>query len=217
MLNILIIVLAAILLTGLLYFENKGNRKGLLPTKTALSLLFILTVLVQPHPIYKYYLFILLGLVFCLCGDVFLALPQKKSFLFGLISFLLGHIFYIIGFFYIAQKSPWTWVGSVIFLVISGWVYIRLRPHLGSMKVPVLVYVMAITVMISGAWSVLGDFYLTGPGRIMVFVGAVCFYVSDVFVARDRFLKKKFINRLIGLPLYYAGQFLIAFSVGLLG
>jgi hypothetical protein len=27
-------------------------------------------------------------------------------------------------------------------------------------------------------------------------------------------LKKKFINRLIGLPLYYSGQFLLAFSVG---
>jgi len=217
MLNISIIILAAILLPGLLYFENKENRKGLLPTKSALSLLFILTALVQPHPILRYYLFILLGLIFCFCGDVFLALPQKKSFLFGLISFLLGHVFYILGFFYIAQESPWTWVGSVIFLVISGWVYIRLRPHLGSMRVPVLVYVMVITVMISGAWSVVGDFYLTGSGRIMVFAGAVCFYVSDVFVARDRFLKKEFINRLIGLPLYYAGQFLLAFSVGVLG
>ncbi len=216
MLNISIIVLAAILLPLLLYFENKENRKGMVPLKTALSLLFILTALVQAHPILRYYLFILFGLIFCLCGDVFLALPQKKSFLFGLISFLLGHIFYIIGFFYIAQESPWTWLGSVIFLVISGWVYIRLRPNLGSMKVPVLVYVMAITVMISGAWSVLGDFYLTGLGQIMIFVGAVCFYVSDVFVARDRFLKKKFINRLIGLPLYYTGQFLLAFSVGFL-
>ena len=202
---------------GLLYFENKENRKGLLPTKTALSLLFILTALVQPHPILKYYLFILSGLIFCLCGDVFLALPQKKSFLFGLISFLVGHIFYIVGFFYIAQESPWTWVGSFIFLVISGWVYIRLRPNLRSMKIPILIYVMAITVMVSGAWSVLGDFYLTGLGPIMIFAGAVCFYVSDVFVARDRFLEKEFINRLIGLPLYYAGQFLLAISVGFLG
>jgi uncharacterized membrane protein YhhN len=214
MLNISIIVLAAILLPLLLYFESKENPKGLVPVKTGLSLLFILTALVQQHPILRYYLFILFGLIFCLCGDVLLALPQKKSFLFGLISFLLGHIFYIIGFFYIAQESPWTWVGSVIFLVISGWVYIRLRPNLGSMKVPVLVYVMAITVMISGAWSILGDLYLTGLGQIMVFVGAVCFYVSDVFVARDRFLKKEFNNRLIGLPLYYSGQFLLAFSVG---
>ncbi len=217
MLNISIIVLAAILLPVLLHFEHKDSSKGLVPIKTGLSLLFVLTALIQPHPILWYYFFILLGLVFCLCGDVFLALPQKKSFLFGLISFLLGHIFYIIGFFYIARKSPWTWVGSVIFLVISGWVYIRLRPNLGSMKVPVLFYVMAITVMISGAWSVLGDFYLSGLGQIMVFVGAVCFYVSDVFVARDRFLKREFTNRLIGLPLYYSGQFLLAFSIGFLG
>ena len=49
-----------------------------------------------------------------------------------------------------------------------------------------------------------------------VFVGAVSFYLSDVFVARDRFLKSEFVNRLIGLPMYYCGQFLLAFSVGLL-
>jgi uncharacterized membrane protein YhhN len=50
----------------------------------------------------------------------------------------------------------------------------------------------------------------------MAFTGAVAFYFSDVFVARDRFMKKEFLNRLVGLPMYYAGQFLIAFSVGFL-
>jgi hypothetical protein len=50
----------------------------------------------------------------------------------------------------------------------------------------------------------------------MVFAGAVAFYFSDVFVARDRFVKNEFINRLVGLPMYYAGQFLIAFSLGFL-
>lgn len=50
----------------------------------------------------------------------------------------------------------------------------------------------------------------------MVFGGALLFYLSDIFVARDRFLKTSFLNRLVGLPIYYAGQFLLAFSVGLL-
>jgi hypothetical protein len=50
----------------------------------------------------------------------------------------------------------------------------------------------------------------------MVFVGALSFYFSDVFVARDRFIEQQFLNRLLGLPLYFAGQFLLAFSVGLL-
>lgn len=84
------------------------------------------------------------------------------------------------------------------------------------MNVPVLLYVVVITIMVSGAWSVLGDTKLTGLGRMMVFIGAFSFYFSDLFVARDRFLKREFLNRSIGLPLYYAGQFLLAFSVGLL-
>jgi hypothetical protein len=70
--------------------------------------------------------------------------------------------------------------------------------------------------MACGAWSVLGSYHLALTGRIMVFVGALSFYLSDIFVARYRFVKKEFMNRLIGLPLYYTGQFLLAFSVGLL-
>jgi uncharacterized membrane protein YhhN len=70
--------------------------------------------------------------------------------------------------------------------------------------------------MLSGAWSVFVDSGLTTSGRIMVVGGALLFYISDLFVARDRFIKKEFLNRLIGLPLYYAGQFILAFSVRVL-
>ena len=62
--------------------------------------------------------------------------------------------------------------------------------------------------------SVLGDSDLPGSGRIMIFVGALSFYFSDLFVARDRFIKEEFLNSLVGLPMYYAGQFILAFSVG---
>jgi len=216
MLNILIIILAAILLPGLLFYENKENRKGMVPTKTVLSLLFVLAVLVQPHPISRYYHFLLIGLICCLGGDICLALPQKKMFLIGLFFFLLGQLSYIFGFFSVAQIGLLTWVGSLAVMAISAWIYAWLRPHLGAMEVPVLVYIIIITVMISGAWTVLGDIDLIRSGRIMVFAGAFSFYFSDVFVARDRFMKREFLNRLIGLPLYYFGQFLLAFSVGLL-
>ena len=216
MLNIVIITLAAVLLGGLLYYEKKENRNGRLITKTVLSSLFILAAVVQPHPILRYYHFVLLALAFCLAGDVFLALPQKKMFLFGLVSFLCGHIFYIVGLFNVAQINKLTLAGSLIGLVISGGVYLWLRPHLGSMQRPVSVYVIVITIMLCGAWSILGDSDLARRGRIVVFTGALSFYFSDLFVARDRFLNKEFLNRLIGLPMYYTGQFLLAFSVGLL-
>ena len=216
MLNILIVVLAIILLAGLLYFEKTGNQKRKLPTKTVLSCLFIFTALVQAHLIPVYYYFLILGLIFCLGGDVFLALPREKMFLFGLVSFLLGHLLYVICFFYVADISQWTWIGCLVGLLVSGLVFFWLRPHLGSMLIPVIAYIIVITVMVIGAWTVLGDTQLNDAGRLLVFIGAVSFYLSDLFVARDRFLKSEFTNRLIGLPLYYCGQFLLAYSVGLI-
>jgi len=216
MLNILIIVLAVFLLVGLLYCEKNSNQKGKLPTKTLLSCLFIFTALVQIQTIPVYFYLMLIGLIFCLGGDVFLALPQERMFLLGLVSFLLGHVLYMVGFFYVADVSQWTMVGCLVGLLVSGLVFWWLRPHLGSMLVPVIAYIIVITVMVIGAWTVLGDTKLSYAGRLLVFVGAVSFYLSDLFVARERFLKSEFSNRLIGLPMYYCGQFLLAFSVGLL-
>ena len=94
---------------------------------------------------------------------------------------------------------------------------VRLLPSLADMRVPVMAYIIVITAMVIGAFTVLGDTALHSTGRFMVLFGAVSFYISDLFVARDRFLKTEFANRLVGLPLYYAGQFLLAFSIGLIG
>ncbi len=217
MLNSVIIIAAIVLLAGLLFFEKNEKLQGKLPTKTILSCLFILAAVLQPHPLPHYYYPLLVGLIFCLGGDVFLALPQARMFLFGLISFLLGHVCYLICFFYVAEINVWTWGGGGVALVISGLVFLWLRPHLGAMRVPVIAYVIIITAMVIGAFTVLGDTALRSTGRMMVIIGAVSFYISDLFVARDRFLESGFANRLIGLPLYYGGQFLLAFSVGRIG
>jgi uncharacterized membrane protein YhhN len=216
MLDTVIIIAAAALLVGLLFFEKNGNLKGKLPLKTILSCLFIITALLQPHPLPQYYYPLLVGLIFCLGGDVFLALPQERMFLFGLVAFLLGHVCYVLCFFYVADLNPWTWGGSGLVLAISGLVFFWLRPHLGTMLVPVIAYIIIITAMVIGAFTVLGDTTLRSAGRFMVIFGAASFYISDLFVARDRFLETGFANRLIGLPLYYGGQFLLAFSVGLI-
>ena len=210
-----LLAVAIVLLAGLLFFEKKENRKGLLPTKTLLSLLFLITGISQIHFIQPYTLFIMMGLLFCLGGDVFLALPQDRMFLFGLVSFLLGHVCYVIGFVWIASLGKLTLTGAMVTMVLSGFVFAWLRPHLGPMKKPVIAYILVISLMFIGAWSVLGMTHQPLMARLFVFTGAACFYISDIFVARDRFLKNEFINRLLGLPLYYLAQFMIAFSIGM--
>ena len=211
----ILLIPAIVLLMGLLFFEKRENRKGMLPTKTVLSLLFIVTAISQIHLMQPYTLFIIIGLLFCLGGDVFLALPQDRMFLFGLVSFLLGHVCYVIGFIWISGPSVMTLIGLIVTMLLGVLVYVWLKPHLGSMKKPVIAYIFVISFMFISAWSVLGMPQQPIPARILIFVGAASFYISDIFVARDRFVKNAFINRLLGLPLYYMAQFMIAFSIGM--
>ncbi len=217
MINLLIISMAAGLLAGLLYCEKNKLQAAKLTVKTALSTLFILTISIQSRPVPTYFLFLLAGMLFCLGGDVFLALPHSGMFLRGLVSFLVGHVFYVIAFGRTAGTNQWTLIGLTISLIASGAVYLWLRPHLGSMKIAVICYMVVISAMAVGAWSMLGADHLRLSGRMLACGGALSFYVSDVFVARQRFVKSEFFNRLIGLPLYYGGQFMLAFSVGLIG
>jgi uncharacterized membrane protein YhhN len=216
MLNFSIVLLAAGLLAGLLYCEKKELFEPKLAVKSVLSSLFIFTAVVQSHPIFPFYRLLLIAMIFCLGGDVLLALRGEKMFLYGLVSFLLGHLFYAGAFFHTAGLNRWTFIGLAISLSAGGGVFLWLRSHLGAMKIPVILYILVISGMVAGAGSLMVVDELKLSGRWLAFIGALNFYLSDVFVARQRFLKTGFVNRLIGLPLYYSGQFLLAFSIGLL-
>ncbi|MCL0038936.1 lysoplasmalogenase [Dehalococcoidia bacterium] len=97
-------------------------------------------------------------------------------FLLGLVSFLIGHIFYVAAFIAVAGLNTLTFIGTLFTLGVSIGVYIWLKPHLGTMKVPVIFYIVVISVMLCGAWSILGESDLTEPGRLLVFTGALSFY-----------------------------------------
>jgi uncharacterized membrane protein YhhN len=211
----LIITFGSVFLCGLLFYEKKKNRAPLLISKSVLSLLFVVTALRQPCSVPAYNRYLLTGLIFCLIGDVCLALPQEKAFRAGLIAFLTGHIFYIISFSSLIPISYWISSGPFIFLAISASIFFWLRPHLKSMRIPVLSYIVIITLMVIGAWAVFWKSSFGISGRALILAGSLCFYFSDVFVARDKFIKEEYLNRLLGLPLYYAGQFMLAFSIGL--
>jgi len=214
--NVIMIVFGFVLLLGLLYYEKKQDRKPLLIVKSVLSLLFVVTALLQAHPSQAYYHYLLAGLIFCLIGDIFLALPQKRAFMAGLVAFLVGHVFYIFGFSSLTQVDDWVSPWLFIIFGLSAFIFLRLRPHLKSMLIPVLFYILVITVMVSGAWAVFWKSSFPISGSVFILIGSLCFYCSDIFVARNKFIKEEYRNRLLGLPLYYTGQFLLAFSIGLL-
>jgi len=206
---------AVLLLAGLLYFEKQENRKAMVPVKGGLSALFIAAAALQPWPVPAYAAWILTGLVMSLAGDVLLALPGQRPFLIGLICFLSAHAAYVVAFFAAAPPSMNTLAVLLPIGAASLGVYRWLRPHLGSMKGPVIAYVLVISLMLAAAATFGLAGRHTGPGSVMAFSGALAFYISDLFVARDRFVNTGIRNRYAGLPLYYAGQFLLAYSTAM--
>jgi len=215
MFRYILIFVAAGLLPCLLWAESTGNNWLALGFKTPLSILFVITVLLQPKVFPKYFKFVLIGLILGLVGDVCLALPGLTAFRVGLVAFLAGHILYILAFAILTRRADWINPVNILIIAISGCIYLWLLPNLGKMLVPVTFYIVVISVMVAGAWAAFRNSRVRRLGAWFILVGAVLFYVSDIFVAHQRFVMEHFYNRLIGLPLYYTAQFLLAFSVGL--
>ncbi|MCE5266239.1 MAG: lysoplasmalogenase [Deltaproteobacteria bacterium] len=212
----LILSAAVLLLAGLLVADKRESTRGLLSTKPFLSALFIVTALSGPRSDPGYFAWILGGLILCMAGDIFLIFFDRKGpFLAGLVSFLAGHVLYAVAFFSLAGPGRGSWVVIAPLLLVSVAVFAWLRPHLGKMLVPVLAYVAVITAMVIGAATLFDTETVRFPGRALAFSGALLFYASDIFVARQRFLARTFFNRAVGLPLYFIGQFMIAFSIRL--
>lgn len=207
-----VVGLAVALLVGLVKAEKTKQPKRILAFKTPLSLLFIVAWALQPAQHAGFANLILIALVFCLGGDILLAMGSGRTFLLGLISFLVGHLMYAAALFMVARVGPSMAVGVILLVIAAAWVWWWLEPHLGSMKIPVLAYIVVISIMVCAAFGTAANPATPGYARAAILVGASLFYLSDLFVARQRFVVSAGINRSIGLPLYYFAQFLLAFS-----
>lgn len=208
-----LIAVAFALLIGLLIGEKRENRTLMLGFKTPLSILFVVAAVMQPHPIPSYYHYVLIGLVLGVVGDVCLALPGNSAFRAGLVAFLGGHLLYVVAFATLSHRQDWIRPEMIGILACSLGVARWLWPHLGRMRIPVAAYIAVITAMMFGAVAAFHNLDVNRTGAILILAGASLFYFSDIWVAKDRFVNHGFINRLIGLPCYYAGQFMLAFSV----
>lgn len=205
------IALAAIMAAAvavLVAAERRGDRMLVLVAKPVASLAFLVLGVSRFVPGHPYSAWVLLALLLGLTGDLLLML--RRGFLPGLTSFLLAHVAYVVAFSVLLLPRLWpaAWVlpPLVVSTVAAAW----LSPHLGRLRVPVLAYVAVITVMVWGAIAVTA----AGQGPGIVAAGAALFYLSDLAVARDRLITKKFGSRTFGLPAYYLGQFLLALTVG---
>ena len=152
---------------------------------------------------------LLAGLVLSWFGDAFLISETRRWFLFGLTSFLLAHVAYVVAFAVAGIERRWVLGALAPIAIIAVLVSLWLTPYLPpDMVWPVRAYTAVISVMVIMAFGTLG----AGATPLIV-AGASLFYLSDLSVAAMRFTDPLFPTYVLGLPLYYAGQLCLGLSV----
>ena len=189
----------------------RGNRRGVFLFKPLTTVLIIAAVLwISPPGESRYPMWILLGLLCSLAGDVFLMLPRDR-FVAGLASFLLAHVAYVVAF--TSGVPLGTAPGILVPAALPGGVVLALLwSRLGALRGPVAIYVVVITLM---AWQATARVWTLHTGAAaLAACGAACFVASDALLALNRFRTPFRSAQALVMGTYVVAQWLIALSVG---
>jgi uncharacterized membrane protein YhhN len=178
-----------------------------------LSLLIIFWSLTRNQP-GAFRNFVLAGLFFSWTGDVILLFQEKSPdfFIFGLVSFLIAHICYIIAFRRtelsgsqtILREKPWL---IAPFACYGVGFFMLIREGLGAMMVPVVIYMIIILLMGIAALNRFRK--VPYHSFLMVFTGALFFMVSDSLLAVNKFYSPFPQSGFLIMLTYIIAQFLI--------
>ena len=159
---------------------------------------------------YRFLLLIEAGLIFGMCADVLLGV----WFMFGILSFALGHVMYLIAF-YLLEKfckrdlliiAP---IAAVSLYVVAGTPYIQIDDPF--LKKLLLGYAVIIACMLGKAISNL--FAKKSISRKLILLGCVMFWFSDIMLAIDMFGEPSRLTWILCSYNYWPAQSILAFSL----
>ena len=177
--------------------------------KPLTTILILLMALASPILAGNSYAFwVVIALAFSLGGDIALMLPEER-FIWGLVSFLVAHLCFILAFTLRAgfRESPWL---SLPFVIAAIVILTQIAPRARRLRWPVTVYGLALLAMAWrawAAWSILGS-----RPAFLAALGALLFVISDTSLGVNRFVRRFRWAQVVVLSTYYAAQALIAWS-----
>jgi uncharacterized membrane protein YhhN len=172
------------------------------PFKASMALL--LTAAAVAHAVVRERRWLMPALLLSALGDWLLAIPWwAPSFVGGLAAFLLAHLCFLGALLPLARARSRPRLAAVAVMCVAttsllAWLW----PHLGTDKLSVTAYIVALTAMVCAA-------LLAELPTIWTAVGAVCFAVSDAMIGIGRFILG---NEALAVPIwwtYAAAQILI--------
>jgi uncharacterized membrane protein YhhN len=157
------------------------------------------------------------GLVFSLIGDILLLFPEM--FLYGLGAFLMTHICYIVAF-KLTQSHTINlmkvnfvkiFLYNLPIYIVAAFVYFLIQSNLYELKIPVIIYIMAIVMMATIARERFGR--TNASSFWQVFIGALLFLTSDSILALNRFFQPMEDAGVMIMGTYMMAQLLILMGI----
>lgn len=207
--------LYALVVLALLVAELREDRRAQFFFKPLAALGFILLALHFGALESAYGKYILAGLVFCAAGDILL-LPRESENIFkvGMLAFAIGHLNYAFAANIITNSNIdyGYWLGTTVAGLAFGlFVFFRLKAKIPvKLLWPVGFYTFIISLMVIRSLQTDGVSW-----HLAIIPAALMFAVSDIFVAKDRFLERNSKNALAITPFYFGAQAFFALSVSI--
>ena len=149
-----------------------------------------------------------LGLFFSWVGDVLLIGEGPSFFLSGMIAFITAHVYYSLFFIQtvpVKKETAAVFYKTLIGLsVVCGVLFLLLRSALGAYQVPILLYMLFISLMASLAVHTTSNPAYKNFALQTFVPGALLFVISDALLATNKFYAHLPVFDL-GVMLAYAG------------
>lgn len=200
-----------------LYAETTGNVLLRNFSKPLIVITLLIWLFSSTNLKGRFHKRIFIGLIFSLIGDILLMLQSSRQsfFIFGLIAFLLCHIFYIRAFTLDhksnpSYKNPYLLWAIGAFAIFCSGLFFYLQPNLGAMQFPVLMYAIIITFMAIMAVNRYGKVNIFSYKLILY--GALFFLLSDSALAINKFAQPFPQANVLIMATYMIAQYLIVYG-----
>ena len=224
----LLIVWAALLVFGFILGKPDPERRRRLPlgARMGMSVALVIAAFVwwragtAGTSLAGFGLFVLLAMASGLLGDLFMAgliVPKPRNVIFGILSFGIGHVLYILGFVQAAaalgldidQAEPITLAVYLTIAVILWLVFVRFPARGRTMNLGTLGYSLLLSAMGATAMALA----LQNGAFMPLAIGGLCFIASDLILGSQIMRGSNFrsIGDVIWIT-YTVAQMLIVYS-----
>lgn len=199
--------MAAIVIIGAIYiFFIPADPLGFKITMKLIPMTLILLFAAMTPPLVSttYKKILLMGLFVCMIADGVI-----YWFMAGLVTFFIGHLFYIAAFRHASRKPVPVWAAILLLLYAVGIAVLVAGSQFAEGKIVLAIAIVAyIVVIFTMGWMAIKT-------RLKLAIsGALLFMFSDSVLAIDRFVYEIPYRDAFVMVTYYAAQVLIAASIG---